>query len=159
MAVLKPEYVEETTRELHTLLELWLKMREFLKIAMRHEPISKEHESDFLKVKSEGTKFHRILKKRLTDAETRIKKLDFAYDKMIEILRGSISIAHLRALPEADLKKIRSEWHGVYVGLCNVAGAYEFLGSDQINLRRAAKRAGGRGVAGKIVGMFKRRRG
>ncbi len=157
MALLKQEYVEKTSRELETLLELWLKVREFLGIAMRNDPISKEQEADFLKVKSDGTKYHRILKKKLTDAETRIKRLDFPYDQMIEILRGSISIVHLRALPEADLKKIRTEWHRIQVGLCSVVGAYEFLGSDQINLRRAAKRAGGGGLFGKIAGVFKRR--
>jgi hypothetical protein len=157
MALLKTEYLQETVKELHLMVDLWQKVRDFLKIARSNEPITKEHEAEFLRVKSEGSKYHRILKRKLTDKETRIKKLDFPYDNMIEILRGSISIAHLRGLPEADQKKLQSDWHKTFIGLCTVAGAYEFLSSDQINLARAAKRTKERtGLLGKVTGVFRR---
>lgn len=157
MAGLKPEYIEETSKEISILLELWMKVRDFLKIANSGDPITKEDESTFLKVKSDGTKYHRILKKKLTDQTTRIKNLDFDYDRMIEILRGSISILHLRGLPEADMKKTSTEWHRVYIGLCHVAGAYDFLQSDQIKISRGTKRPDKKkGPLGKVLGIFKR---
>jgi hypothetical protein len=151
MAVLKPEYLEETAREIHLLLDLWQKVREALEKALATEPITKEDEQDFLRVKSDGTKYHRILKKKLTDQTTRIKRLDFAYDKMLEILRSSISIAHLRALPESDVKRMRTDWHRIYIQLCDIVGAYDFLRSDQVNLAKVAKRTGmGAGPLAKV---------
>jgi hypothetical protein len=142
MAILKVEYVEETAQELRTMLDLWLKVKHYLQKAVSGEPITREDEGDFLRIKSDGTKYHRILKNKMTDQKTRIKKLDFNYDRMIDILRSSISIQHLRSLPEADMKRSMTEWHRIYVQLCNALGAYDFLRSDQVNLAKAAKRSG-----------------
>jgi len=156
MAVLKREYLEETAQELRLLQELWEKVRSALEAALTTKAISKEDENDFLRVKSDGTKYHRILKKKLTDQQTRIKKLDFAYDRMLEILRASISIAHLRSLPETDVKRTLNEWHKINVQLNNIIGAYEFLQSDQINLSRVAKRSDKRSLKDRITGIFKK---
>lgn len=158
MAVLKAEYLQETSREIRTLLELWEKVHEALEKAQGTEPITKEEEQDFLRVKSDGTKYHRILKKKLTDQATRIKRLDFAYDKMLEILRSSISIAHLRALPPSDVKKMRSDWHKINVQLHYVKGAYEFLASDQVNLSRVAKRTRAATRGERLRALLKNRR-
>lgn len=159
MALLKAEFVKETADEVRMLIELWIKVRTYLNRGASSEPITKEDEQDFLRVKSDGTKYHRILKQKLTDQATRIKRLDFAYDKMIDILRSSISISHVRSLPEADLKRTLTEWHKIYVQLNNVLGAYEFLSSDQINLSKAAKRAGDpHGFVGKLRALLSDKR-
>lgn len=156
MAVLKREYLEETAQELRLLQEIWEKVRSALQAALTSKAISKEDENDFLRVKSDGTKYHRILKRKLTDQQTRIKKLDFAYDRMLEILRASISIAHLRSLPESDVKRTLNEWHKINIQMNNIIGAYEFLQSDQINLSRVAKRSGKKSLKDRITGIFKK---
>ena len=73
------------------------------------------------------------------------------------LLRGSISITPLRGLPEADQKKLQADWHETYIGLSAVVGAYDFLGSDQINLSRSARRKSDRGgLLGRVTGLFRR---
>jgi hypothetical protein len=144
MAAIKAEYLDETKNELHILMELWVKVRDALQKALGTDPVTKEDEQEFLRVKSDGTKYQRVLKNKLTDAQTRIKKLDFNYEKMLDILRGSISIAHLRSLPESDVHRTLSDWHKISVQLNHVMGAYDFLSSEHAILARVS-RGGKRG--------------
>ena len=51
----------------------------------------------------------------------------FGADKMIDLLRQSISISHLRGLPRPDRTAIMAQWHSVFIYLCRSVGALKFI--------------------------------
>lgn len=154
-SALSEAYLEETQRELQILHDLWTKLRQAMDKAGSGEVISREEENEFLKIKSEGTKYHRILKGKLTDQKTRIKKLEFNYDRMVEMFRSSISISHIRNLPEADQTKMRADWHRISIQLQFILGAYDFLRSGEVVIkkRQPRKPKAGKGEKGSGFGF------
>lgn len=159
-SALSEPYLEETQKELQILYDLWVKLRQAMDRATSGEVISREEENEFLRIKSDGTKYHRILKGKLSDQKTKIKKLEFNYDRMVEMFRGTISVAHIRNLPEADQTKMRSDWHRIAIQLQFILGAYEFLQSGEVVIKkRQHRRARGskKDSSGMIGRIFKRR--
>jgi hypothetical protein len=157
-SALSEAYLEETQRELEIIYDLWMKLRQAIERAVSGEVISREEENEFLKIKSDGTKYHRILKGKLSDQKTKIKKLEFNYDRMVEIFRGTISIAHIRNLPDADQTKMRSDWHRIAIQLLFILGSYEFLQSGEVIIkkRQHRKSKGGKtGLPGLMGKVFK----
>jgi hypothetical protein len=122
MAAPKPPTPEETAlAEAENLLGLWLRTRQFFAKANTEDPITREEEQQFLEMKSEVTKVQRTVAPKIpADA-------GFGSEKMIELLRQSISIGHLRGLPRADRMGIMAQWHSVFIYMCRAVGALKFI--------------------------------
>lgn len=131
---MKIAQVVDTREDLKHLYDLWLKFRKYYLKAFTTEPISREEEHDFLEIKSEIAKYHRVLSEEVHE------NLYFAGDKIIELLRKSISVAHLRALPLVDKNLYYKMWHYIFIHLGRTLGAYQFFSEGYVPQKRASKR-------------------
>jgi hypothetical protein len=121
-----PTAHEVALSEAQSLMQLWLKAKGYLARANTDDPISREHEQDFLETKSELSKCQRLLGPKLP------KEVSYGADKMQEILRQSISIGHLRGLPKQDKATLMGTWHLVFINLSRAVGALQFLAEGYI---------------------------
>jgi hypothetical protein len=122
MAAPKPPTEQEVAlADAEGLMGLWLHTRQYFAKASSEEPITREDEQQFLEMKSQVTKAQRTVAPRIpADA-------GFGADKMIDLLRQSISISHLRGLPRPDRTAIMAQWHSVFIYLCRSVGALKFI--------------------------------
>lgn len=136
MTATKPVKVEETLKDLKRLHELWINFRRYFLKAFSTEPISREEEHEFLEIKSEIARYQRVVSEEVGE------DLYFAGDKIIELLRKSISIAHLRSLPLVDKQLNYKLWHYIFIYLGRTVGAYEFFTTGYPRPKRSLKREG-----------------
>jgi len=113
--------------EARRLLDLWLKYKAFLVLAFSKNRLAPDAERQFLEVTSELQKQQRILMPFVP------RDVDFGVDRMSKLLRGAITLQHLRELPEADKKKIFAEWHSIYVLVTRCAGAMHFIAEGYVH--------------------------
>lgn len=122
MAAPKPPTPNEVAlTEAQHLIQLWLRTKQFFAKANNEEPITRDDEQVFLETKSDISRLQRTLGSKLPH------DIGFAADKMQDLLRQSISIAHLRNLPKADRQGLMQSWHLVFINLSRAAGALQFL--------------------------------
>lgn len=115
------------------LLQHWVAFRKFFQRSFTSEPVSRQEEQDFLELKSTIAKSHRALAQRSDEL------FYYGGDKILEILRQSISVGHLRALPMADKRTLYSSWHSVFVYLSRTVGVYRFLAEGYVPSERERK--------------------
>ena len=157
MVTKKIALLVDTREDLKHLYDLWLKFRKYYLKAFITEPISREEEHDFLEIKSEIAKYHRVLSEEVHE------NLYFAGDKIIELLRKSISVAHLRALPLVDKNLHYKMWHYIFIHLGRTLGAYQFFTEGYLPPKRTSKRdelvtiSKLKGMAGSEGGIKKRK--
>lgn len=120
-AARKIAQIEETLNDLKQLYELWLKFRKYYLKAFTTEPITREEEQEFLEIKSEIARYQRVLSEEVH------RSLYFAGDKAIELLRKSISVGHLRTLPQVDKQLYYKLWHYIFIYISRTLGAYQFF--------------------------------
>lgn len=147
MAAPKPPPPSEVAlKEAQALLQLWLRSRGFINKAVSEEPITRDEEQSFLETKSEISKYQRTIATKLPP------DVSFGAERMQEILRQSISINHLRALPKNDRQMLISNWHFVFINLSRAMGCLQFLAEGYVPPPRAAKAGTGikdmKGAAG-----------
>ena len=120
--------------DLRKLSNLWFSFRIFLMMSFTNESIGQEKEHEFLDIKSQTSKYLRVLAQRI---ETR--QFKYEPDKMTTLLRQAISVVHLRGLPMADRKNLVVLWHEVSIRLNQVMGAFVFI-SDGYQPRRKERK-------------------
>ncbi len=142
---MKTQVISGNLEGFKNLLQLWVSFRTYFQRSFTSEPISRQEEQDFLELKSTLAKSHRALAQRSNEL------FYYGGDKILEILRQSISVGHLRALPIGDKRTLYTNWHSVFVYLSRTVGAYRFLAEGFVPLLRE-KRGGVVSVA-KIKAM------
>ncbi len=130
---MKTQVIAGNLEGFKNLLKLWVSFRKYFQRSFTSEPISRQEEQDFLELKSTLAKNHRALAQRSNGL------FYHGGDKILEILRQSISVGHLRALPIGDKRTLYTNWHTVFVYLSRTVGAYRFLAEGFVPLLREKK--------------------
>lgn len=114
--------VQSVLSDSEQLLNSWKFFREFFRrcIESPHE-VSKEEEKKFLEIKSSIAKYQRLINSKIE------RNIKFKTDDMQNVLRQSVSLTHLIALPDADKKALYATIHSVYVNILTIVGAYRFM--------------------------------
>jgi len=133
-----PTEREILLRDTRTLLNLWLRIRDFLLLAFQNDPIGREQEQSFLELKSETARCQRVVSGKMPE------DLRFGADKITDFLRQAIAVAHLRGLPMADKRGLVGGWHVASVMLHRAVGALEFINETQQVVQQ--RKAGPRGI-------------
>ncbi len=122
MTIIKYKDAANTLQDIKSLHALWMRMRIFLDMSFTDEPLSADTEQNFLQVKSQLSKYLRVMAEK-------VDKTQFRYDpeKITNLLRQAISVTHLRGLPIPDRKTLFVTWHEVYVHLTQVMGAFSLI--------------------------------
>jgi hypothetical protein len=118
---LTPKDVEELTESMKKLLELWMRTKLVLLKAFGSEPITREHESAFLQLKSDVSRIYRAASNRLSSG------LQFEGDKMLEMLKNAMTMGHLQKLSAAEKQNIYVLWHLLYIRMTRTLGALETM--------------------------------
>ncbi len=142
---MKTQVIAANLEGFKNLLQLWVSFRKYFQRSFTSEPISRQEEQDFLELKSTLAKNHRALAQRSNEL------FYYGGEKILEILRQSISVGHLRALPMGDKRALYTNWHTVFVYLSRTVGAYRFLAEGFVPLVREKK--GGVTSVAKIKAM------
>lgn len=121
-----PTPAENALKDGQALLQLWLRSRAFINKANTEEPITREEEQSFLETKSDISKHQRTMVTKLPP------DVSFGAERMQELLRQSISIGHLRALPKSDKQMLVTNWHFVFINLSRAMGALQFMAEGYI---------------------------
>ncbi len=130
---MKTQVIAANLEGFKNLLQLWVSFRKYFQRSFTSEPISRQEEQDFLELKSTLAKSYRALAQRSNEL------FYYGGDKILEILRQSISVGHLRALPIGDKRMLYTSWHTVFVYLSRTVGAYRFLAEGFVPLLREKK--------------------
>ena len=130
---MKTQVIAANLEGFKNLLQLWVSFRKYFQRSFTSEPISRQEEQDFLELKSTLAKSYRALAQRSNEL------FYYGGDKILEILRQSISVGHLRALPIGDKRTLYTNWHTVFVYLSRTVGAYRFLAEGFVPLLREKK--------------------
>lgn len=137
MSAVKPVVVNElVVQEAQNLVKLWLNVKKFLVKAMGEDPITKEEEQAFLNAKTEVGRLTRSVGQKVPSDVT------VGGEKMQDLLRQAISIAHLRGLPKADKQVLVSNWHASYITLAQAYGCLVFIAEGFIPSPKAPKGSG-----------------
>ncbi len=124
-----------------TLLEQWLRFRQYYLKGISEEPISPEEETQFLETTSTVAQNVRKLAQRVDE-----KQHPFKAKEISALLKGSISIANFRNLPETDQKAFYKQWHECQVYLSRTVGAFKFLHEGyRPPVKKGAKKKSGGG--------------
>lgn len=135
----KPPTPEELLlADAQRLTTLWIQFRNYFAKAVSEEPLTREDEQGFLESKSEIQKLQRGLGQRMPPG------LTFGADRLADLLRHSITLGHLRALPKTDRMGLFSTWHHVFIYLSQATGALQFIseGYSYDSASRTKKAAG-----------------
>jgi hypothetical protein len=116
-----PTPAEVAVAEAQRLTSLWISVRGFFAKAVTDDAITREDEQAFLEAKSEVSKLQRTLSSKMPEG------IKFAADRMQDLLRQSISLQHLRALPKADRQNLLATWHHVFIWLSQATGALQCI--------------------------------
>ncbi len=144
-----PTPAEANLAEAQHLLQLWVKMKAYLAKAETQEPLSREDEQGFLDTKSEISRAQRSVYSKLPLG------VNFAADRLQEILRQAISLTSIRALPKNDRAVFMGLWHSVFIYLSQTVGAFQFVAEGYVPPPRTVKAGTGikdmKGAAGAKV--------
>lgn len=133
---MKPNEVEESLQLARQMLQMWMQMKRFYIKANSNEPLTKDDERQFLEIKSETAKLQRSLSEKMKDA------ISYGAEQIQNLLRQTISVAHMRNLPVNDRRTLFKDWHVVYVQLTRLVGGLEFA-QQTGHIPRGAKKGGG----------------
>jgi hypothetical protein len=89
---------DENAAQTRRLLEYWLQLKRFLLLAFSAERITPDAEQQFLEMMSALQKAQRAC------LQTVPADIDFGGQRMVQLLRGIISVAQCRGLPDTDKK-------------------------------------------------------
>lgn len=112
---------EKALQEGQQLLTLWLQAKNALAKAFTDAPISPEEERQFLEVKSSVSQFTRLVSQKLPP------DVKIGGERMQDLLRQAISIAHLRGLPQSDKQTLIANWHASFIQLARAVGCLQFI--------------------------------
>ncbi len=99
-------------------MDLWVKFYDLLISARKREQTDPKDEADFLAVKSELARRHKVLQGTLGD--------DYGLDtNTMNIVSQAISLDSVRSSSEVAMKKLETEWHRAYIAINETLGALE----------------------------------
>jgi len=128
---------EELLKEARELLKHWMRFRDYLLMGFQDTPITPEQEQAFLELKSRTARSQRVVAQKMPE------NLKFGEDKITDLLRQAISIAHIRGLPVADKRGLIGAWHVASVMLHRAVGALEYINETREEMREKKHRIGG----------------
>lgn len=139
----QPDPTQIALGEAQSLLQLWLKVKAFLIKSQSEQPVSPEEEQIFLETKSDVSRMQRLLATKVpTD-------IGYGADKITDLLKQSISINHLRALPKNDRTTLMNNWHAAFVLISRAVGALQFISEGYTHVAKV------KGASGNISEMKK----
>ncbi len=99
-------------------MDLWVKFYDLLVSARKREQITPKDEADFLAVKSELARRHKVLQQGLGH--------DYGLDaNTMNIVSQAISLDAAQSSSDVAMKKMENEWHRVYISINETLGALE----------------------------------
>ena len=110
-----------------TLLDSWLKYKGLIALAFSNRPLGDPAEQQFLEVTGNLQRQQRAVMKLFP------RDISCGDKVMTGLMRDSVSLQHLRDLPEYDKKKLYSNWHSVYVLMTRAAGAMQFIAEGYVH--------------------------
>jgi len=120
--LIKPKDAQEIFDDLKKLHGLWLQVKKFLGLAFTTDAISSDMEYKFLEVKSQTSKFLRVLADKIDSHQFKYEP-----EKVTALLRQAISVNHIRGLPVADRQNMLILWHEVFIHITQVLGAFHLI--------------------------------
>ncbi|MCL5271148.1 MAG: hypothetical protein M1457_11525 [bacterium] len=118
---LTPKDVDDLTESMKKLLELWMRIKLVLLKAFGAEPVTREHENAFMQLKSDVSRIYRATSNRLSSG------LQFEGDKLVEMLKNAMTMAHLQKLSPNEKQSIYVVWHLLYIRMTRTLGALETM--------------------------------
>jgi hypothetical protein len=99
-------------------MDLWVKFYDLLISARKREQVTPKDEADFLAVKSELARRHKVLQQTLGE--------DYGLDaNTMNIVSQAISLDSVQTSSEVAMKKLENEWHRAYITVNETLGALE----------------------------------
>ncbi len=129
-----------------TLLEQWLRYREYYLHGISQEEITGEDEADFLDTTSAIAQNSRKLGQRIDEKTFPIKRTEVA-----QLLRATTSIAYFRQLPDYDRTVFYKDWHVCRVYISRAMGGLKFLNEGYVPPR--ARKAKGKSPADQLKNL------
>ena len=111
---------EDRLKNIRSFLELWLQYHKAYKRAYRGEEITRDHETEFLKMKSSLARRHAILLASLG-------KDYIGADTIRPILTQTVTLRHMSKLRPEHYERIERVWHNTYIHLNESVGHLRFL--------------------------------
>ena len=121
-----------------TLLEQWLRYREYYLQAVSDAEITDEDEEEFLETTSTIAQNARKLGQRLNERVFSIKR-----EEVASLLRSTTSVAYFRQLPDYDRMVFHKQWHFCRVHISRTMGALKFLNEGYVPPGPKKKKAKG----------------
>jgi hypothetical protein len=110
--------LEKNIEDSRIFMDLWVKFYDLLVSARKREQTDAKDEADFLAVKSELARRHKVLQKTLGE--------DYGLDaNTMNIVSQAISLDTVRSSSEVAMKKLENEWHRAYIAINETLGALE----------------------------------
>jgi len=110
--------LEKDIESTKVFMDLWVKFYDLLVSARKREQISPKDEADFLAVKSELARRHKVLQQSLGQ--------DYGLDpNTMNIVSQAISLDAAQASSDVAMKKMENEWHRAYISINETLGALE----------------------------------
>jgi hypothetical protein len=99
-------------------MDLWVKFYDQLVSARKREQAGAKDEADFLAVKSELARRHKVLQQGLG--------ADYGLDpNTMNIVSQAISLDSIQSSSDVAMKKLENEWHRAYIAINETLGALE----------------------------------
>lgn len=129
--------IPENLELAQTLLGQWIRYRDFYFKGISDEQITPEEETEFLETASAIAQNVRKLGQRLDE-----KMLPFRKTEISAQLKGAISIAHFRNLPEKDRDDFYRQLHVSTIYLSRTVGALKFMNEGYVPKVQAEGKGG-----------------
>lgn len=114
--------VLETQHAVKAVLENWMRIKLAFQKAFSQGPITKDHETAFLKLKSELSRANRQLSERLPT------NLGYDSAQMMDLMKNATTLQSLHSLPPQERRNVLAQWHRIYIQLNRSLGALEVVG-------------------------------
>lgn len=99
-------------------MDLWVRFYDQLVSARKREQVDSKEEADFLAVKSELARRHKVLQQGLG--------ADYGLDaNTMNIVSQAISLDAVKSSSDVAMKKLENEWHRAYISINETLGSLE----------------------------------
>lgn len=110
--------LEKNIEHTRIFMDLWVKFYDLLVSARKREQTTPKDEADFLAVKSELARRHKVLQQGLGK--------DYGLDaNTMNIVSQAISLDSVQSSSEVAMKKLENEWHRAYISINETLGSLE----------------------------------
>jgi predicted RND superfamily exporter protein len=108
-------------------MDLWVKFYDQMVSARKREMVDSKEEADFLAVKSDLARRHKVLQQGLGQ--------DYGLDtNTMNIVSQAISLDSVKSSSDVAMKKLENEWHRAYISINETLGALENKREEMANV-------------------------